>query len=147
MATLTALLHDDSRREALIRDLAQMVESHVAGRSGLRGLTLRAGLAAVRRKLPDAIPRSVTRLLPDLLEALEPLQRASRAATGKDFAKFLTRDPAQVAETLLAIADARVGRSTNEKLKTFYASFRGTAEKEAEALVPGLAAVLGRHLA
>jgi hypothetical protein len=146
MATLTALLLDDSKREALIRELTGMVEAHVAARSGLRGMTLRAGLAAVRRKLPDAIPRSVTRLLPDLLQALEPLYASSRAKSGRDFAKFMKRDPALVAETLLGVADARVDRSTNPGLKSFYARFRGTAEHEAEALIPGLAEVLGKHL-
>jgi hypothetical protein len=127
MAKLTALL-EGPRRDAVIADVVAMVECHVQQRSGLRGVTLRAGLAAAKRKLPDAIPRSVTRLLPELLAALDQ---------GKPLA----------AATLMDIADARVERSTHAAVKSFYARFRKTAEHEAEDLVPALAEVLARHRA
>ena len=146
MGKLTEVLTDDARREELIADLTEMVEEYVAERSGFRGITLRTGLAAVRRKLPDAIPRTITRLLPDFLAALDPLHAQSKARNGADFARFLKRDPALVGETMMGIADARVQRSTNPALKTFYARFRRTAEHEAEELVPGIADVLARHL-
>jgi len=146
MGKLVGLLQDEARREELIADFAEMVEEHVADRGGLRGMTLRAGMAAIRRKLPDAIPRTITRLLPEFLAALEPLHAQSKAASGTEFARFLKKDPARVAETMLGIADARVERSTNAGLKSFYARFRSTAENEAEEIVPGLADVLARHL-
>ena len=145
MGKLTALL-ENSRRDALISDVVDLVESHVAQRSGVRGVALRAAMAAVHRLLPDAIPRTVTRLLPDLVAALGPLHERSRAANGADFARFLKRDKAQVAEAMLGIADARVEHSTNGALKAFYARFRSTAEHEAEGLVPALADVLARHM-
>lgn len=145
MTTLADLLLPP-RREALIADLAALVERHARERSGLRGVTLRAGLAAVRRKLPDAIPRTVTRLLPEFVGALEPLHAQARPASGADFARFLRQDRTRVAETLMGIADVRVERSSNAALKAFYARFRGIAEHEAEDLVPGMAEVLARHL-
>ena len=145
MTTLADLLLPP-RREALIADLAALVERHAQRRSGLRGVTLRAGLAAVHRKLPDAIPRTVTRLLPEFVGALEPLHARSRAADGAAFARFLKQDRTLVAETLMGIADARVESSTNAALKAFYARFRSTAEHEAEDLIPGVADVLARHL-
>jgi hypothetical protein len=127
MTTLADLLLTPARRDALVADLVALVERHVHERSGLRGVTLRAGLAAVRRKLPDAIPRTVTRLLPDLAAAL---------GEGK---------PLTVA-TIMGIADARVERSSHAAVKSFYARFRGTAEREAQAVVPELAEVLAKHL-
>lgn len=146
MGKLSELLQDDARRAELIADLVAMVERHAGQRTGLRGITLRTGLAAVRRKLPDAIPRTVTRLLPDLVAALEPLHAQSKSASAAEFAKFLKRDRTRVAETLMGIADAKVERSSNAALKSFYARFRGTAEHEAEDLVPALADALARHL-
>ncbi|MGQ0586261.1 MAG: DUF6918 family protein [Gammaproteobacteria bacterium] len=145
MGKFTALL-DDSRREDLIADIVDVVEDHIAQRPGLRGVALRAAMGAVNRRLPDAIPRSVARLLPDFTAALEPLHARSRGAGGVEFARILKRDRAQVAEAVLAIADARVAASSNGALKAFYARFRGIAEHEAEALVPALADVLARHL-
>jgi hypothetical protein len=145
MAKLTALL-EDPRRDAVIADVVAAVERHAEQRKGLRGVTLRAGLAWVRGKLPDAIPRTVTRLLPDLVAALEPLHERSLARDGADFARYLKQNPAVVGETMMGIADARVERSTNVALKAFYARFRGTAEHEAEGLVPALADALAKHL-
>ena len=146
MTTLADVLLAPARRDALVADLAVLVETHIARRSGLRGATLRAGMAAVRRKLPDAVPRTVTRLLPDLVAALEPLHARSTARSGAEFARSLKGDRAAVAETLMGIADARVARSTHATVKAFYARFRATAEHEAEDLIPGLADVLARHL-
>jgi len=145
MAKLSSLL-DDARRGALIADVVAVVERHAEQRKGLRGVTLRAGLAWVRGKLPDAIPRTVTQLLPELVEALQPLHEQSQARNGADFARYLKQDPAVVGETLMSIADARVQRSSNAALKAFYARFRSTAEHEAEGLVPALADALAKHL-
>jgi hypothetical protein len=146
MTTLADLLLAPGRRDALIADLVALAEGHVAQRSGLRGVALRAGLAAVRRKVPDAVPRAVGRLLPDLVAALEPLHARSRARGGVEFARALKRDKAAVAGTLMGMADARVARSTHATVKAFYARLRATAGDEAEDLVPALADVLARHL-
>jgi hypothetical protein len=126
MTTLADTLLAPPRRDALIADLVALVERHVHERPGLRGVTLRAGMAAVKRRLPDAIPRTVTRLLPDLAAAL---------GEGR---------PLTVA-TLMGIADARVERSTHAAVKSFYATFRATAEREAEDIVPKLARVLAKY--
>jgi hypothetical protein len=146
MTTLADVLLAPARRDALVADLVVLVETHIAQRSGLRGATLRAGMAAVRRKLPGAIPRAVTRLLPDLVAALEPLHARSKAGSDVEFARSLKQRKTDIADTLMGIADARVERSTHAALKAFYARFRGTAEHEAEDLIPGLADVLARHL-
>jgi hypothetical protein len=145
MAKLRSLL-EEPRRGALIADVVAAVERHVAQRRGVRGVALRATLAAVHRLLPDAIPRTVTRLLPDFITNLEPFLEQSGAANGREFARYLTRDRRRAAEALLGVADARVERSTNAALKTFYQGFRNTAEREAEEIVPGLAEVLAKHL-
>jgi len=145
MAKLSSLL-EGPRRDALIADVVAVVERHAGQRKGLRGVTLRAGLAWVHGKLPDAIPRTVTRLLPDLVAALEPLHEESKARNGADFARYLKQNLPVVGETLMSIADVRVERSSNAALKAFYARFRSTAEHEAEGLVPALADALAKHL-
>jgi hypothetical protein len=145
MAKLDVLLQP-ARRDALTADVVAVVERHVARRPGVRGVALRATLAAVHRLLPDAIPRTVTRLLPDFIANLEPFLEQSGAANGREFARYLTRDRRRAAEALLGVADARVERSSNAALKTFYRGFRDTAEREAEEIVPGLAEVLAKHL-
>ena len=128
MTTLADVLQAPTQREALVADLVALVERHVERRSGLRGVTLRAGLAAFHRLQPDAIARAIERLLPELAVAL---------ADGR---------PVTIA-TLMAVADARVARSSNPAVRSLYAKFRGVAEREAGDVVPELARVLAKHLA
>lgn len=145
MGKLSALL-EGSRRDALVADVVTVVEHHITGRPGVRGVALRAAIAAVHRALPDAIPRTVGRLLPDFIADMEPWLESSGAADGREFARYLTRDRAKAAEAMLRVSDARVERSSNAALKAFYKRFRPTVEREAEGLVPALAEVLARHL-
>ena len=105
MGKLSELLQDASRRDELIADLVEMVEEYVADRGGFRGITLRTGLAAVKRKLPDAIPRTVTRLLPEFLAALEPLHDRARARDGADFARFRSTAEHEAEEIVPGLAD------------------------------------------
>lgn len=146
MTTLADILLAPPRREALAADLVALVERHVAGRAGLGGVALRAGLGLVNRALPDAVPRAVDRLLPDLVAALEPLRARPDAAGGPGFARVVRREHARIAAALAKVADARAARSRNVALKALYARIRDMAVREGEALIPALADVLARHL-
>jgi hypothetical protein len=127
MTTLADVLLEPSRRNALVRDLVALAHRHVAQRSGLRGMTLRAGLAGFERLHPEAVAQAIERLLPELAVALDDGRPLTTA-------------------TLMSVADARVARSRNPAVRSLYAKFRGIAKREAEEIVPGLAGVIAKHL-
>ncbi len=60
-------------KDALVSDCVQLVENRVARRGGLRGITLKTGLAVIKAARPDIVQRAVRRLLPEFVASLEPL--------------------------------------------------------------------------
>lgn len=131
---------------ALVVDCVRLVERHVAGRDGLRGVALKTGLGMARAARPQILPHAMQRLLPEFAAALEPLYRRFRDDDGRDFAAFLTRHEDTAVTALLAVADGRVAASPNAAIKAVYARLRGGAEAEVAAVLPALAGVFAARL-
>jgi hypothetical protein len=155
MPRLADLLWAAPRREPLVKDCAQLIEGHVASRRGLKGIGLKTSFAMLKSLRPDAMPRALNALLPLFADALDPLFQeysrakgaAEEAAKEKDFSRFLQRHAQRTAAALLSVTDKRVESSKNQALKKMYARMRSSAESEVLDVVPGLADVMGRHLA
>lgn len=146
MSSLTAILLTPPRRAALTEDVVALVEGYVRDRGGLKGMTYRTGLAMLKTAKPGILERAAHKLLPAVLEVLEPLhQRAQEQAT-PSFAAFVQQHAAEAAQGLLRLADTRV-REASPLVQKTYARFRTDAETEARALLPGFAALIERHLA
>lgn len=143
---LVEILWTPSKREALVADCARCVETHIAQRGGLRGVGLRAAFGIVRSLKPDALARTFRTLTPEFLAAIEPLYQEFTRAGGGDFSGFLVGNADRVIAAMLSIADARAARSGNAVLKSAYSGLRSTAESELRALLPALAAALGKSL-
>lgn len=146
MPKLADILLTDTRRPALASDCVSLIENHVAGRQGLRGMGLRTGLSMLQAAKPGILPRAVNRLLPDFVAALEPLYTQFKESGAADFSLFLDQRQALTTGLLLGVADRKAAESHNETVKATYKRLRGGAEKEVAAVVPALGALLGKHL-
>ena len=142
MPRLAELLWAAPKREALVTDCAQLIERHVAGRKGLKGIGLKTSFALLKSLRPNAVARAVQVLLPEFAEALDPLYQESTRAGRRDFSRFLQQESERAAAALLSVTDARVQRSSNTTLKSVYARMRGSAESEVLAVLPALADLL-----
>lgn len=149
----------EPRRQALIEDLASIIETHVEGLKGFRGIALRTGLSLLKAARHNAVPEAVSRLLPDAVEALEAdyqaflAQRADTATAfgstlgaASGFADLLSRNPAAVAGTLMRVLDARVAGSQHPTLRSAYPRLRSSIASEIEPAIPKLAGTLAKHL-
>ena len=145
MATLTEVLADDARRRAVLEDSARLLDSEVASRSGLTGMGVKAGFAAVKAVKPGIIREVLDSLVPDFCRALDPLL-ANRPPDGPGVAAYLESRPSEVARALLAVTDARAEKSTHKVLVGTYRKLRPLAEKQVEQSLPGLARMVERHL-
>ena len=151
MTTLADVLLAPERRDALIARTAQWVDEYVGALAGLRGMALRAGLAAARAVRPDAVERGVTRLLPEFAAALEPFwqdfRASGRASGGRDFGAYLRQHAAPASAAMMARVDARMAGTSHRALAAAYRRLRGTLAAELERTLPDVARMLGRTLA
>ena len=127
-------------------DLVRLIETRIAAVSGLKGFGFKAALAAVQLNFPDAIPRAVHHLSPQIVAALEPLHQEFRKQSGGDFSAFLRQHSTRMTDAMMGVTDTRVERSKSTTLKSFYASFHGFAQKEISAGMPDLAKLIRSYL-
>lgn len=147
MTTLAEILLKPGRRDALAEKTAAWVERYVHDTSGLRGMALKAGLAAAKAARPDAVTRAVDRLLPEFASALEPYWQEFRASGEKDFSAYLKRHAKAASADMMAATDARIAQSSNKALHGGYKRLRGTLAAELEKLLPDIAKMIGKSVA
>ncbi|MEQ1440324.1 hypothetical protein AAG565_13275 [Fontimonas sp. SYSU GA230001] len=145
MKTLAEMLLAPHRHDAVVDDAVRLIETHVGSRSGLRGISLKTGLAMLKTAKPGILNRAVRRLLPEFLDALEPFHAEFRRGTQRDFSRFLQERDARVTAALLTVADTRV-RQASPAVRSNYARLRGTAEAEVGAVVPALGRLIDAYL-
>jgi hypothetical protein len=145
MKTLADILLTAPQRDAVVEETVRLIESHVGSRTGLRGMSLKTGLAMVKAAKPGILGRAVRRLLPEFVGALDPLYQEFRAAGGKDFADYLRKHSGRATAALLQVADVRVEQAS-PMARSAYAKFRGSAEAEVAAALPALARLISARL-
>lgn len=143
MNQLSTALLDPATRPQVVDALVQLAESEVAAKKGVGGTMLRTAYAGVRKAGEGTLRKAVDALLPGVASTLDP----HFAAKGEQaFGSYLS-DPArsgQVAEELLAVADARVRAVEGRPLGRIYASLRGRAKEHVVTALPALGAALER---
>jgi len=142
--TLTELLKDPARREAVLADCVRLVDEEVAARRGLSGAAIRAGYAAFQRIRPGITRAAFERLLPHLAPAIEPHWVAARASGDPD--RFFRDHAPRVADDLLAVTDGLATRAKNRVLLRLYRSLRGQAREHVIGSVPRIPGLVARHL-
>lgn len=146
MNNFSDILLANDRRDSLVGALVELIEGQVASRKGLKGATLKAGLAVLKSAKPGILPRAVNRLLPDFAEALDPLyQEYMDGGHSIDFAAFLQQRSDRATEALLGVADLRV-RQASGSVQSAYKRLRGSAEAEVATAMPGIAQLLAQRL-
>ena len=146
MTTLVEMISAPQRRDAIIADCVRRAEAQVASAGGIRGLSLKAGLRALKAVRPDALTRATGQLLPKFAAALEPLHREFLASGEKNFAGFLEKRRAQARDAILAVTDARADAGTHRVLIATYRRLRPALASEIEKLLPELIGGIGRQL-
>lgn len=141
--TLSEQVTAPQTRPAVVTDLSQVVDDEVKRKSGLSGAAIKAAYSAAKKAVP-AIPNgAVEELLPAFAQALDPYWEASQGQG--DFGTYLSSRGDEVAESLLAITDARAAASGREPVKKAYKALRPKALDNVKAALPAIGAALQRH--
>lgn len=146
MKTLTEIVWSPSQRDAFAADLVGLVEQHVASVRGLRGIGLKTGLTLLKAAKPDLLDGALRRNAAQFIAALQPLYEAFQASPERDFSLYLQKHGVEGRDALLAVADARVQKSSNGALQSAYRKLRGSLEHELGAAIPALGQLIRGYL-
>ncbi|MFT3773843.1 MAG: hypothetical protein QM820_51395 [Minicystis sp.] len=141
--SLADAINDASKKGVIITDCCTMIDEEVAAKGGLSGLAVKAGYAAVKGIKPGFIAEVVEKLLPEFAKAVDPIWEEGKKA-GKPVDHF-TSNKSRVADSLLAVTDAKSKNAKSAVVRGTYEKLRGSAKKNVEDAVPRLAKLLDKH--
>jgi len=129
----------------LVADVKALVDSEVAGKSGVTATGIKVAYKAVNAFAPGYYQQAVETILPGIVGRLEPFWAEFTAAGGGSFGDYLAKRGDEAAEALLAVTDDMAGRSDKTAVVKAYQSVRGGAVKNVEAALPGLGALVQKY--
>lgn len=144
METLVEVLKDPGRVDAVVADGVKLIEEEVASKGGLTGMALKAGYKTVKALKPGIIGEALKHLLPDFAPAVDPHYATARASG--DVRGYFTRNAERIADSLLAVTDAKSARAKNMVIKRAYDGLRGQAKKHTADAMPRLADLVSKHV-
>ncbi|MBW4562454.1 MAG: hypothetical protein KME32_15140 [Mojavia pulchra JT2-VF2] len=137
------LLNPPDKKTMIVDDCCNLIETQIASKSGISGITLKTAFAALKGVKPGYIPYVVEQILPQCLTALDPIW--SEGEQKGDPVDHLVTSRSDTADALLGVTDARVQKAKRPIVRGTYEKFRGSAKKYVEEAVPDLAKVIGKY--
>lgn len=133
-------LSNPNKKSVIVADCTKLLDTQVANMGGVSGLGLKAAYSVVKGIRPTYCKDAIEGLLPQSLNALDPIW--SEGIQGGNPAGHLTQNRDRAANALLAITDARIEKSNNTIVKGAYTKLRNSAKKHVEDAIPGLAKII-----
>jgi hypothetical protein len=144
MPTLREIMETGDKRAAVVGDACHVLDLEVKDKGGLAGLAIKGAYKVVQGISPGFIPQVVDHLLPDFLDALDPVYQEA-LTKGEAPGPYLRAQSGRVADALLAVTDKRAERAQRAVVKKTYDKLRPTAKRHVEDAAPRLAEMLERH--
>lgn len=135
--SLTDTVNDSAKTDEMVDDCMRVLELEVADKSGLAGIAVKAGYAAVKRIKPGFVRNVIRDLLPEFAAAIEPVHEEA-SSKGESPKAYFTDNKSRVADALLSITDEKAAKSTNKVITKTYKKLRGGAKAHVEAAAPRL---------
>lgn len=131
----TEQILEPSRRSEVVAAIAGVIESTIAGQSGLSGMAVKTAFAGAKKAKGDMVEKGVDRMLPQVADVLAPYWDAKG---DQDFGAFLGNNSSEVADKLLKVADDNAAKVDNAAMAKAYKGVRGKAKGIVEEALPKL---------
>jgi hypothetical protein len=136
-------ISDPSKKAAIVADCCTLVDEEVSAKSGLSGLAVKAGYAAVKGIKPGFIAEVVDKLLPEFAGKIDAIWEEGKKA-GNATSHF-NANKSRVADALLSVTDAKSKNAKSSVVRGTYDKLRGSAKKNVEDAVPRLGRLVEKH--
>jgi len=146
-ATLQEILLGPDTRPKVIADCYALIQQEISEMSGLSGTAVKLAYKTVNTFMPGHILSMVGKLLPDMVDQLEPFWADFSSSGGSGFGDYLAKRSGEVAQALLSVTDAKARSSGRPTIVKAYGSVRGGAAKHIEAALPRVGDLVMRYAA
>ena len=135
-ATLHEILLGPDTRPMVVADCYALLQQEVSDKSGISGTAVKIAYKTVNAFMPGHIRHMVEKLLPDMVDQLEPFWADFTSSGGSEFGDYLAKRGDEVAEALLSVTDEYAAASKRPTIIKAYNSVRKSAAKHVEAALP-----------
>ncbi len=136
VATLQEILLAPGTKPRVVEDCYALIQQELAEKSGISGAALRLAYKTATTFAPGHVRNMVEKLLPRMVEELEPFWMDFNAAGGTEFGDYLAKRGDEVADALLRVTDDRAAASDRPVIVRAYRSVRSGAAKHVKAALP-----------
>ena len=137
-ATLQDILLAPDTKPKVIEDCYALIQQEVSDKSGVSGTAVKLAYKTVNTFMPGHIRNMVGKMLPEMVDKLEPFWADFNSSGGSEFGDYLAKRGDEVAQALLSVTDARAAESGRPTIVKAYKSVRGSAVKHIQAALPRL---------
>ncbi|WP_299402894.1 hypothetical protein [Acaryochloris sp. IP29b_bin.148] len=134
---------NEDKQASIAADCAQLMDEQVATKTGLSGLAIKTAYRAFKGIGPGYIPRVLQSLVPQALDALDPMW--TEGMQSGDPVKHLSQNSSATADVLLGVTDQKLSQAKNKIVIATYKKVRKSVKGDVEEAVPGLAQILGNY--
>jgi hypothetical protein len=144
-ATLDQILLAPDVQPNVVTDCMTLIDQEVSSKSGVSGAALKLAYKTAKTFAKGYLQETVRKLLPEFVAALEPYWADFIASGASGFGDYLVKRGDEVAESLLAVTDARTKTSQRATILKAYATVRGGAARHIEAALPAVGALVEKY--
>src|SRR5262249_24600926 len=102
-ATLQEILLGPGTRPKVIADCYELIQQEISEKSGVSGPAAKLATRPVNPSMPGHIRNRVEKLLPDIVDQLEPFWADFSSSGSSGFGDYLAKRGGEVAQALLSV--------------------------------------------
>lgn len=135
-ATLQEILLAPDTQPKVVADCFTLIEQELADQSGVSAAAVKLAYKTVNTLFPGHVRVMVERLLPEMVDKLQPYWAECNASGNTKFGDYLVEHGAEVSEALLSVTDRHAEVSVKPAVVKAYRGVRGSAGKHIKAALP-----------
>lgn len=144
-ATLREILLTPETRLHVIDDCFTLIEQELSEKSGISGNAVRLAYKTASGLAPGYLRSRVESMLPEIADMLQPYWADFTMSGGAEFGDYLAKRGDEVAESVLAVTDARAAGSQRPAILKAYRAVRGGAAAHVKSALPRVGDLVAKY--
>jgi len=144
-STLREMLLAPEIQLHVVADCQALVEQELSAKSGVSGTAVKLAYKAVTTFAPGYYQSTLEKMLPAMVDQLEPFWADFADSGGSEFGDYLAKRGNEVSEALLVVTDTMARDSERPTVVKAYKTVRGSAGKHIDAALPNLGIMVQKY--